>query len=390
MNSAIVVHPATLYVQTHGFDALVTELKKRVEAGHLTWREGKDDLADLVTVCYSKICPVEGAWDEFTTMARGLILDVVGKKVVSTPFPKFFNYLEQGTVPPKGEGFECLEKLDGSLIIAFWWNGKIRCATKGSFYSDQAKWAEEYVHSRPEMLATLTNLQGATFLFEAIYRANQIVVKYEFEGLVLLGGYSADGVEITRLQQTWLSRDMKCRMAAVTHFDSIEALAEAAQGFSGDMEGYVVRFDSGLRLKVKGATYVYLHRLISRITPLAVWDNMRIGTDMVAIRKEIPEEFWVDFDDIVGLLETKLMTIVTKVTNMVEHCVSMSNKDIGLSTDLEPVGRQFIFMARKDGPKWPHNPKTRRSLFECFRPTGNVLEGYTASMRFKNVENETG
>ena len=43
--------------------------------------------------------------------------------------------------------FETMEKLDGSLIIIFHHNGRWRTATKGSFTSSQAQWAENFLEN---------------------------------------------------------------------------------------------------------------------------------------------------------------------------------------------------------------------------------------------------
>ena len=392
MNTEEIVHPAVTYVEQHGFDSLMVELQKRIDAGHLTRRDAdaNGELAGLSTFCYSKTCPIDRAWDEFTTMCRGLILDMVGKKIVATPFPKFFNYLENGTVPPKDVGFQCLEKLDGSLIITFMWNGKLRCATKGSFQSDQAVWALDWINTQPALKSFLERLPGFTMLFEAIYVANQIVVKYDYEGLVLLGGYRADGSELDRTRLEFFAADTGVRLAGVHHFDSVEALREASESFGSDMEGYVVRFDNGLRLKIKGAEYCRVHRLVSRLTPLSVWENMLHMTDMAAIRVELPEEFWCDFDSMLEIFQGKLDAITSRVAAVVEQCKEMSNKDVGLSQNtLDPVGRKFVFAARQDA-NWVTNSKHRRPLFDLIRPTANVLEGYVPSVRFKNVESESG
>lgn len=45
--------------------------------------------------CYTQRCVFERAWDDFTLMARGLILHPGERRVVATPFPKFFNFGER-------------------------------------------------------------------------------------------------------------------------------------------------------------------------------------------------------------------------------------------------------------------------------------------------------
>jgi len=90
---------------------------------------------------YTPRCVYEDGWDEFTVMARALIVDEAAGQVVATPFPKFFNVGERrGEVPDLT--FEAFEKLDGSLIIAFHHTGRWCAATKGTFDSEQAIWTQ--------------------------------------------------------------------------------------------------------------------------------------------------------------------------------------------------------------------------------------------------------
>ena len=84
---------------------------------------------------YSRKVQYEGLWDEVTKICRGLVLDNDGN-VVAKPFGKFFN-IEEGKFEPT-EKFEVWEKMDGSLLIVFWYEGKWIVATRGSFTSDQA------------------------------------------------------------------------------------------------------------------------------------------------------------------------------------------------------------------------------------------------------------
>ena len=86
---------------------------------------------------YSRTCQYENKWDEITKMCRGLILDQEGN-VIAKGFNKFFNMEEHQPEEIPNEPFEVFEKLDGSLGILFWYQGKWILATKGSFTSDQS------------------------------------------------------------------------------------------------------------------------------------------------------------------------------------------------------------------------------------------------------------
>ena len=69
---------------------------------------------DRALYCYTSKCVYDEAWTDITVLARGLILDLADRRIVATPFPKFFNIGEGGRTIPDLP-FETFEKLDGSL-----------------------------------------------------------------------------------------------------------------------------------------------------------------------------------------------------------------------------------------------------------------------------------
>ncbi len=91
----------------------------------------------LSLFCYTNRCVYNRLWNDWNILARGLILDLATQQVIATPFPKFFNYGELSQTIPD-EPFEVYEKLDGSLGIAYHYQGQWHIATKGAFDSAQA------------------------------------------------------------------------------------------------------------------------------------------------------------------------------------------------------------------------------------------------------------
>jgi RNA ligase len=71
----------------------------------------------LLLYAYSERCVFEDAWTPHRMAARGLILDPAARRIVATPFPKFFNAGERGGAIPDLP-FEAFDKLDGSLIAS--------------------------------------------------------------------------------------------------------------------------------------------------------------------------------------------------------------------------------------------------------------------------------
>lgn len=101
---------------------------------------------------------------------------------------------------------------------------------------------------------------------------------------------------------------------------------------------------------MKGEEYRRIHALISRVTPLAMWEALQAGDDMVAIRRDVPEEFWGDFDVITGILQSQISSLVARVeaeANAVSH---LTDREAGLRLDqFPPDVRSLIFPYRKNG-----------------------------------------
>ena len=131
----------------------IPNLKQKLDEEFENGNVIKSQKDDLILYCYSKKCSFDRNWNDVTISARGIILTHDGE-IVATPFPKFFNWGERDQTWP-AESFHVYEKLDGSLIIAFWHNGEWHTATKGSFHSEQAQWAKQRLKSIEKHLKTL-------------------------------------------------------------------------------------------------------------------------------------------------------------------------------------------------------------------------------------------
>ena len=371
----MLVHPA----HTIPFDELAARLKAARDERLVYERHGPDGLTLYV---YTERCVFEQAWTLATIAARGLILDHAASRIVATPFPKFFNLGERdGTAPELP--FEVTEKLDGSLIIIFHHAGRWRTATKGAFDSVQAVWAAERLKERD--LSKLA--PGTTYLAEATYAENRIVVRYDTPALRLLSAYGPDGRELApaEIEEAALAADMPAARRMV--FVSLADLMKTAKGLPRDEEGFVLRFENGVRLKVKGDEYKRIHALISRVTPLAMWEAMAAGDDLGAIKRDLPEEFWDDFEAIVAVLRAQIDAITERVRAAAEGVAALSDKELGLSLDkLDPVARPYVFDWRKTGGKL--GPRSMATMFRAIRPTGNVLEGYVPSFAVNRVMDE--
>lgn len=368
------IHPARL-IPFH-------ELRRRLDAAKADRLISEKVWGPHSIWCYTPATVYAREWDEITTLARGLIVDNRAERVVATPFPKFFNWSER-TDPIPDVAFDVFTKEDGSLIIIWHDGDRWRTATKGSLNSDQSRAAEAWMAHRD--LSVLT--PGDTYLAEWVGPSNKIVVPYPDERLIMLGAYDGDGYEWHPSDVEILASRLGWQSAARHQFASLQNLVSHAEGLPHTQEGFVIRFADGTRLKVKGAEYRRIHALISRCTPLGVWEAMMAGDSMFLMRDQLPDEFTADFDAIVEIIEDRIQTIIADVEAAVESVDHLSDKDVGLRLHEwpEPV-RNFLFSRRKHGDLL--EGRSREQLFRAVRPTGNDLPGYTPSYAMNRVMEE--
>ncbi|MGW9397292.1 T4 RnlA family RNA ligase [Streptomyces sp. NPDC055642] len=256
------------------------DLTAAIEAGHITRRQHPTLPLSIYT--YTRTAQYSRAWTAATIHCRGLIADDKTGEIIAWPFAKFFNVGEHdhgfdyAPPLPADEPFEVYDKVDGSLGIVFHYDGRWHVASKGSFASEQARWAQQWIDEGDTALLT----PGVTYLAEIVYPENRIVVDYGGRrDLVLLAAYDADGREI-RLPyaaEDWQGLGSVVRTWPAMPLPDLLKLTEANTRPDGrpttgmHAEGYVIRYASGLRAKAKLAEYVRLHKILTGISERDIW-----------------------------------------------------------------------------------------------------------------------
>ena len=366
------MHPSATWT----FGDLSRELEDRVSRG-MVRSTTAPDAPHLRLFVYKKSTEHDRSWDHITTMARGITLDYRARVIRSRPLPKFFNYGEVTYTIPDGP-VSFFDKPDGSLAIVFFDGDRWRVTTKGGFTSPQALWSEAWLRENARMGAFV---EGDTYCMEAIYRADRKVVRYDFEGMILLAAYASDGRGYTRDEIEATAQRAGLRVVEALHFETMQQAGDAVAGFDRDREGCVAHWpDTDYRVKIKGSAYLHAMRIISRVTPLAVWEAMLAGVRLDELRREVPEEFWGDFDAIASALRQQLADLLATIDRECARVADKSDREVAAMLDeLDPQARRFVLTRRKKGDAMLDNKTTRAALFGAFRPTGNVLAGYTPS-----------
>lgn len=239
--------------------------------------------AGLFIYNYTAKAQYDRVWNEITLQCRGLILDA-DFNIVARPFKKFFNLEELPANEIPGGPFEVYEKMDGSLGILYWLNDKPYIATRGSFISEQAKHGtkilqETYAHTFKQLN------KHVTYLFEIIYPGNRIVVDYgDKDDLILLAvADNETGVDLPLPEVGF---------PIVKKYDGINDISQLTALNEENKEGFVVRFKSGLRVKVKFAEYLRLHRIITGVSNIVIWEHLSEGQPFEGLLEKVPDEFY--------------------------------------------------------------------------------------------------
>lgn len=258
-------------------------IQAEIDAGYINMQRHND--IDLWILNYSQRAQFDWRWNAETMQCRGLIVDSEWK-VHARPFHKFFSVEQLNGVVPC-EPFEAYEKMDGSLGIMYFVDGRPMIASRGSFSSEQANRAtlilqQKYADARLD--------ESFTYLFEIIYPENRIVLDYgDREELVLLA------IIETATGKEWPLHAYDSVFPVVKRYDGLNDFAELMASQDGTREGFVVRFESGQRVKIKFDEYKRLHKLLTGVSPKAIWDLLRAGGDLAKAIERTPDEFfqWV-------------------------------------------------------------------------------------------------
>ncbi len=277
--------------------------QKLVDEGYVSKTKHPD--TDLWVYNYTQKAQFEGRtglWEQYPELlqCRGLILDKEGN-IVARPFKKFFNFEEYTDGVPPYKSFEIYDKLDGSLGIVYPLNGKACVATRGSFTSEQAIWATQFLNvTYPEFCKRYIEFERSklcSYLFEIIYPENRIVVDYKGKSdLVLLTIINNEtGKDCSR--DTLELSNMFWKFTIVEKFADMKDFSRVRELIKRDnAEGFVVIFDTGLRVKLKYEEYVRLHRIVTGVSTKTIWEMLRDDQSFDEVLECVPDEFheWVE------------------------------------------------------------------------------------------------
>lgn len=216
---------------------------------------------------------------EWRRECRGLIFHKDTGNILRRPFHKFFNVGEKPDTSVEVMNTEVIsrdhtvmDKLDGSMVAAFYTEGRLRLGTKAGV-TDVSEKAEELVSDKLwSNMEEVVGL-GITPIFEFVAPDNKIVVNYSEPKLILtglrnmlLGHYMKLGDE----NDPWIEGVERVKIyPSITNF---QLFASAARQETG-IEGYIIRRGNNMA-KLKNEWYIQIHK---------TKDNLRFEHNILSI-----------------------------------------------------------------------------------------------------------
>lgn len=264
-------------------DLLDTDLLEEMLAGGYVSARMHPEFP-LAILNYTDKATYDRTWNDVTRKCRGLIYNCDTDEVVARPFEKFFNYGEPWAPEFKHDDpVEVFDKVDGSLgIIHRQPDGQFAVATRGSFDSEQARWATEFLRRQYSNWESFDNVST---LVEIVYPGNRIVVDYgNIEDLYYLCSiHIPSGESTVAPREFWPGRVVKS-------FGWMAFADAVSRPPRENAEGLVIRHGER-RVKLKQEDYVRLHRIVFGLNARAIWEILASDGDFPSYIQSLPEEF---------------------------------------------------------------------------------------------------
>lgn len=300
----------------------IDKLNKYLEEGWLM--NSHHPTLPLIIWNYTNKTVYEQKWDKVTLKCRGLVTDEEGVEI-NNPIPKFFNFSEtRGKYSCDFKRkFQVFTKYDGSLILMFRYKNELIITSRGSFISDQAIWAKEIIKEgfkkdkNLNFLSNISHLPQLTFIFELIHPENRIVVNYSNKKkLVLLAirnlnGEDYDFKDILIEPSSYIEK-AKIHTLDIKKFKDLKTLQKLNLN---NEEGYIFKFKSGKRVKVKFEEYLRLHRIISGLTNKSIWESLKNGDDIELMLKGIPDEMYETIKKEILLIQIRFNSVYVNLNS---------------------------------------------------------------------------
>lgn len=290
---------------------------------------------NLVGLCYWNV--TSPYYHPIVTECRGLILDEANDwNVVAYPFDRFYKYGESCAAEIDFDNSYAYKKLDGSLIIMYYYNDEWLVATKRS--PDASGSVLDYSVTFAELAWTVFMQESYklddfdvnyTYMFELCTPFNPVVVSHSSNSLTLIGVRNR-----TTLREESIAEPKFTSFKLVDYLEyglTIDEVRDELVKLDGlHNEGYViVEWCTWKRVKLKHDDYVKYHRIKSSVTKRDILELVRTGegNEFISYFHEfssIYNNYLTKYNKLCELIEHDLNEFA-KITDKKQFAIAISN-----------------------------------------------------------------
>lgn len=285
---------------------------------------------------------------------RGIIFHTKTGQIIRRPYHKFFNINERASTHQDNINLSSkhviLDKLDGSMISPFICEGKILWGTRMGVteVSDQTS---EFLSKNPQynQMAVLLIQNGHTPMFEWCSHKQRIVLDYGKEDQLILTGIreTVTGKYWDKFQEDLIAQQYG--IPTVKSFDSQKDINDFINYVRNleETEGYIIKFENGLMLKIKCDWYCLLHKTLEHIVHEKDVIRIIIDNKLDDVKSILTEDRVKALDNFSNALYEGIRSFSDKILNeTIELYIQFCGcrKDIALSIK-DKKEKSFIFKA---------------------------------------------
>jgi hypothetical protein len=303
--------------------------------------------------------------DPIVKVCRGTILDLKNMKVVCFPFNKFGNYTEYYADDIDWSTARVQQKVDGSIVKLYWYDGEWRWATNSMIDASDAGTQSVIHKDYLSLIRSAVNYheipfddlnKDFTFIFELVSPENRVVIKYNKTMLWHIGTRSnISGKEYN--SNIGIIKPKEYPLNSLD--DCIKAVEELNTTDICEYEGFVVVDNNYNRVKIKSMQYLTIHRMLGNgnLTKKRMIELIIANENLDALCKDFPSQsaviYWYKYQ--MARLELDLSEYLIYITNLWE--------------EIEHDRKAFANTIKADrlssfGFKWLKNQQTAQEMID--------------------------
>ena len=160
----------------------------------------------------------------------------------------------------------------------------------------------------------------------------------------------------------------------VRRYCDVKDFSTLREKFDGEnKEGFVIRFENGMRIKMKFQQYVKLHRIIAAATPLHVWEVLSAGGKMSDLLDQMPDELHNEVKAMGQKINDQYNDIATKCL----FWIGGYRREVGMTPTITHTRKTAAFLIKQQKHpgilfKMYDNKEYSDLIWKEIRPRGDV------------------